>query len=342
MRPQTAMAAVFVLMVGSSLLFVRRSKVMDASSSLTVTAQGEPAPMGQASAAPADEQPSLDSKLAAAAHGTGPNNAPASAAFPPAPTAAASAAAYGSGELALKEDQAEKARALPMYAPKAPAKGFGGGGKDDFDSIGKNAEAPAGAPVAQFGGPARTAPRSRAVQPDDGVVPSDLASEVSKVQASAGAGQAQGGDIRGAATDSNAALQAAHALRDSSGCAAAVSSLDQIAQQAWGTATGYQAQYDAAECYRAMGQNDQALPRYQRLITVQQYSQMASQGIGRMNQSQNQVASKAARKAAPAAKPSAVAVTPPAQTTSPVQAAPATPPAQQKAPAAADKTQSGF
>src|SRR5580698_6155565 len=51
MRPQTAMAAVFVLMVGSSLLFVRRSKVVagDAASNMTVTAQGAPAPAGQAS-----------------------------------------------------------------------------------------------------------------------------------------------------------------------------------------------------------------------------------------------------------------------------------------------------
>src|SRR5580692_9176319 len=95
MRPQTAMAAVFLLMVGSSLLFVRRSKVAAIDSSVTVTAQGQPAP-AQASAAPAEEPPSLDSKIAAAAHGAGPTTTPAAAA-PPAATASAAASGYASG-----------------------------------------------------------------------------------------------------------------------------------------------------------------------------------------------------------------------------------------------------
>jgi hypothetical protein len=65
MRPQTAMAAVFLLMVGSSLLFVRRSKTGSVDSNVTVTAQGEPTPVSQVPAA-TDETSPIDSKNAAA------------------------------------------------------------------------------------------------------------------------------------------------------------------------------------------------------------------------------------------------------------------------------------
>lgn len=67
MRPQTAMAAVFLLMIGSSVLLLRgKSARSPASSSMTVTENGVPA------AAPAaDEQTALDPKAVALAHGTG-------------------------------------------------------------------------------------------------------------------------------------------------------------------------------------------------------------------------------------------------------------------------------
>jgi hypothetical protein len=310
MRPQTAMAAVFLLMVGSSLLFVRRSKVSPPDSAMTVTAQGEPAPAGQASAATTDEQP-IDSKLAAAAHGAGPSSPPIAAA--PAATAAPSSAPGFEGALAYKD----KERSLPLSV-----KGGSGEGESSLGPFAKNAEAPAGAPLQH----SRVAPRARGGS-DDGVVPSDL----DKAQGGGGA-QAQTPDPNRAATDSTADLQAARTLRDTSGCGAAASSFDRISQQAWGTSTGYNATWEAAQCYRALGQTDQAQARYQRLLTVQQFADQAKTAIASISQNQNQVAGKVAtRKYAAPAKPSAVTQVP--QTQTPSATAPAAPPVtDQKAP----------
>jgi hypothetical protein len=318
MRPQTAMAAVFLLMVGSSLLFVRRSKVSPPDSAMTVTAQGEPAPAGQASAATTDEQP-VDSKLAAAAHGAGPSSPPIAAA--PAATAAPSSAPGFEGALAYKD----KERSLPLSV-----KGSGSESESSLGPFAKNAEAPAGAPLQH----SRMAPPRARGGSDDGVVPSDL----DKPQG--GGAQAQTEQNRAPATDSPADLQAANTLRDTTGCGAAASSFDRISQQAWGTPTGYQATWEAAQCYRALGQTDQAQARYQRLLTVKQFATQAQQAIASIsqsqtpNQNQNQVAGKVAtRKYAAPAKPSAVTQVP--QTQTPSATAPAAPPpaTDQKAPA---------
>lgn len=85
MRPQTAMAAVFLLMIGTS-AFVIRSRRADAPQAVSISEQGAPA----ATAAPPAEQDSLDSKAAAAAHGP---NAPVVITHPPTVATATSAPA---------------------------------------------------------------------------------------------------------------------------------------------------------------------------------------------------------------------------------------------------------
>jgi hypothetical protein len=83
MRPQTAMAAVFLLMIGSSVVFLRGGKKMSPSASapMTVSEQGAPAAAPQSVAQARDESDLTEAK---AAHGA--------AKTAPEPTAAASAA----------------------------------------------------------------------------------------------------------------------------------------------------------------------------------------------------------------------------------------------------------
>lgn len=77
MRPQTAMAAVFLLMIGTSAFVIRSRHSSERAAAVSVTEQGEPA--APAPGGP-DELDSLDSKAAAAAHGP---NQPAPITAPP-------------------------------------------------------------------------------------------------------------------------------------------------------------------------------------------------------------------------------------------------------------------
>jgi hypothetical protein len=277
MRPQTAMAAVFILMVGSSVLFVRRSKVAD-SGSVTVTAQGRPASESQTSAPSADiPTPPLDFRAAAAAHG-------AQNTYPPTP--AASAAPAGEGGLSSKERSA-----LPKGAS---------------DSISEDFSLPAAIRVA----PAKS----------DSKGPFDFAQKSSLAAAGGGASASNGtlaasqsgpyaADSR--TTDFSATLLAADALRGPSDCGAATESYDQVAQQAWGTQAGYEATFKAGLCYQAVAENDLALQRFQRLITVPKYAPRAQELINKLSgspQSQSQLAgARTGIKRAPKASPAASA-----------------------------------
>jgi hypothetical protein len=150
---------------------------------------------------------------------------------------------------------------------------------------------------------------------------------------SGGSGATAGGQAaQGAGPNAAAELQAANTTRDTNGCGAAVGSYDQIAAEAWGTNNGYEAMWAAGECYRALGRNDVAQQRYQRLFTVPKYAQQAQSRNNQLAASQNQtqVAARAATKKAAPTKPAA----PPATSASaaPQQQAPAqsTPAAQQQ------------
>jgi hypothetical protein len=83
MRPQTAMAAVFLLMIGTSAFVIRSRHSSERAAAVSITEQGEPA--APAPGGP-DEHDSLDSKAAAAAHGP---NQPAPVTAPPVATVAA-------------------------------------------------------------------------------------------------------------------------------------------------------------------------------------------------------------------------------------------------------------
>jgi hypothetical protein len=326
MRPQTAMAAVFVLMVGSSLLFVRRGRVA-ASDSLRVTAQGEPAASVAFGSSSDQANAPLDSKAAAAAHGAPrPAYAP-----PPAPMASALAtAAPNEAPIATLKERS--------VLPKGIGDSVGNGYDRDEESSRRgaaNAAPPAGAPAA--------VPPARLASKDDAPLPSDLDKVEPLKQSQWAGGKTSGSGAGGvgnttagqastpgvanqaqAAPNANLDLQAANNERDTRGCGVAADSYDRIAQQAWGTTSGYDAQWKAAECYRALGKNDLAQARYSKLLTVTQYATQAQRQIAAMGQV---AAARAVKKAAPS-KPSAPAAPPqstsaPQQQQAPTQATPA-------------------
>ncbi|MGD0526720.1 MAG: anti-sigma factor, partial [Polyangiaceae bacterium] len=121
MRPQTAMAALFLVMIGTSVLLLRgRSSRAPATSEVTVTEQGAPAPV--ASAAPT-ASPAMD-QAGTTATGVAPMAALHAVEAKPAASAAPAD---------LSEDQKN-------------ARGKGGWGKDkDDEGLIANAAAPAGA-----------------------------------------------------------------------------------------------------------------------------------------------------------------------------------------------------
>jgi len=103
----------------------------------------------------------------------------------------------------------------------------------------------------------------------------------------------------GRAEDFGADLQAANNAREGSGCGAATESFDRIGQQAWGSPPGYEAVFNAGQCYRDMGNNDLALERFRSLITVPRYAPLAQEQINRLLASQLKDSQLAGMRASP-------------------------------------------
>jgi hypothetical protein len=316
MRPQTAMAAVFILIVGWSVLLVRRNKMTD-SGSVTVTAHGQPAVESAPSPSSSADLPtaSLDSKVAAAAHGA-PNN------YAPAPTA--STASASEGALAYREKSPSPkgslegiSGAFPPPAPPAAAPA-----KDSYDpsDLDKAADT-----AGSGSGSLPTWPRA--------IAPSS----------SGGTGVGQIPNDRGGGADFGEALRDANHTRDINGCGAATDGFDRIAQQAWGTQAGYEATFNAGQCYKELGKTDLALQRFRSLITVTRYASLAQTQINNLSANQGQSQLAAARAATkkgsskswggkPSPTPQSSSTPGAASNTqeSPAQVAPATPATQQQ------------
>lgn len=112
------------------------------------------------------------------------------------------------------------------------------------------------------------------------------------------------------------ALIDARTVRDSAGCASAVSKYDEIGARFPGTGAAADAMWEAASCYRSMGDASKARELYLALESVGSYRQRAEQelnaesGTGALNAAQNQIAQ---RSVAGAGKmPAAAAPAPPA------------------------------
>lgn len=313
MRPQTAMAAVFLLMIGTSAFVIRSRHSSERAAAVSVTEQGMPA--GQSAAA--DDHESLDSKAAAAAHGP---NAPVPTTAPP--VAAASPVASASGALALGDP------ATGLFGGNAagPMDGLTGGkgrgskadeafgsalsasldDQKDKSSTKEEAQAPAEKKTADRGALQRDmsnagvpggtpnadyAPRAQTIAP-----PTSKSQLGSDQQDGFSAGMAAyrtrnfaeaTRQFDGAARsgDQNAALWAAKSVKDGNGgCGVAIPRFDAVAQKSSGTWVGNEAKLEAARCQIATGQLAAAREKLAALSKVASHAAPAQQALNELNQ----------------------------------------------------------
>jgi hypothetical protein len=311
MRPQTAMAAVFLVMIGTSVLLLRGKAHEVASAPVTVTEQGTPAPpaASMATAVPIGQQPAdqpasaMASAVAAAppaAHLSDSKVAP-----PPAPIAASEpAAAEGSRE------QRWAAKAVPARAAPAPRP------RSEDDSFGQQPQA-AAAPAALPPPPAQQAGvpggpgagyGSGASRGGGQAAPFDTA--LAQYRAGQFDDAARAFDAL-APGDPNAELWAARSVREGRGCRAAVTRFDRLAQRAQGTPPAWDALLEGALCFRALSNFGEARVRLNALLRVDSHKDRARAELDRLDQVQQGQAN----------------ATPPAAKAAPKAAAPASPPA---------------
>jgi tetratricopeptide (TPR) repeat protein len=239
--------------------------------SMTITQEGAPAAL--ASAAPPAQSDSLDLAAAANAHGTLQQDR--------APTVAATATAAIAPDL-----QAVAQGDLPGSPAAADDLGS--------QSVAKSANAYGNGPGAIGGGmipPAAASAAPQAAQAAEVAAPATRGSTASADFAAATAAYhaqnydeaTRDFDALAAAGDDNAALWAARSVRDGNGCAAAVNRFDQLAGRAYGKTTpGYDATFEAGQCYKSMGSFDAARQRFARLLTVPSYAARAQAELNKM------------------------------------------------------------
>ncbi len=284
MRPQTAMAAVFLVMVGTSVLFITgKASRSPVSASVTVTEQGSPATQVAAASATATAAP-------------GAYGAPVPLDKVPVPAAPAA--------LARADSQREEtAHGAPKgFAQQPPSKdddGLANNGPSRYAPAPTAAAAPmAGGGAADLGGVA--AAEKRSVSP--------IAAAIQTYQAGRYDDAARAFDAL-APSDPNAALWAARSVRESKGCKPALSRFDQASQRGAGSPPGWDALLEGALCYRALGDFPNARLRLQALLKVDSHKDRAQAELDRMNQMQSQGgqggagAGGAAKAAAPAPAP---------------------------------------
>jgi hypothetical protein len=304
MRPQTAMAALFLVMIGTSVLLLRgKSARAPVGAEVTVTEQGAPA------AAPA----------ASVATITATTDLPASSATPMAGLARAIEPKPVATATAAPADLAEEGRG---YA-RGPAKALGGKDKDDQNmASADNASAPGGlgntlppaAPAAAAGGAPAQFGQAAQAQLEKKAETSPMTSAIQSYRAGRFDDATRAFDAL-APSDPNAELWAARAVRESKGCSNALARFDKVAQRAGGTPPGWDALLEGALCYRAVGNFNNARVRLTALLKVDSHKDRAQAEIDRLNQLQQAQASQAP--AAAAARPSPkreAAPTPPAAT----------------------------
>lgn len=247
MRPQTAMAALFLLMIGSSAVLLRSRQPRE-SAGLTVTQEGSPSP--QATAA---EDREFDDKGAAAAHGATP-----------------AAVVAAQGDRATKSASAdEPAPPASLGLARAEAK------RERTDpqqgALGGAAAGPGLAPAAAPASPSMAAESRDAVEGDAFSV--GMAAYRARRYAEA----TQRLDEAAAQGNAQAGLWAARSVRDGSGCGAALSRFDAVAAR--GGPIGNDATFDAARCHEAVGDHEGARARYRSLLGVPAYAARAQAAL---------------------------------------------------------------
>ncbi len=260
MRPQTAMAAVFLLMVGSSAWLLREHSRGETSALEENKERGAPLEAPGSESAPAD----FDPEAARGAHGLAGGNGGAVKSAP-----VGQAAGLGGDSLAA-EGKAKRTQEVVEsandYAPSPaspPARAAtasplardsldGDDKKSDREERGKSlGDAPS---KSESSGMAAAMASYRARKWDDATA---------------------GFDALARQGDKNAELWAARSVREGSGCRTALTRFDHLGGTALGTQPGNDATMDGALCYRSLGQIDASTQRLQRLLAYDGYSAKA-------------------------------------------------------------------
>ena len=257
MKPQTAMAAVFLLMIGSSAFLIRNKKATSSDSAVSVEVQGRPDPIALASA-PGDrsrDRDPTDSKGAATSHG------PSGWAYPPSAAAPVAMADKPNGPT----DELSKAKDLQRSALSESEEKSA---KLDDDSI-RNAGAVGGAAVQS---PATVVASKSASESQQDGFSSGMASYRARNYVEA----TRQFDTAASAGDPNAALWAAKSVKDGNGgCSAALKRFEAVTQKSPNTWQGSEAQLEAARCLISQGQTADARTKLNALSKVQSHQQQA-------------------------------------------------------------------
>lgn len=284
MRPQTAMAAVFLLMIGSSVLFLQtRKSEVSSSSGATNAFGGAPAP---AAAAPDEKQQAFDYSAAASAHGTEPLKLMPQATSAPA-TGTPALDPFGNAPAQQAPGAAAEALASRDETLSASNAGVIGG-------AGGQGQAQAAPPAARAAGPSDDRFRKGASAHG-----ADLEEGLSEYKDKKYDQATK--TLDGVPDDPTAALWAARAVRDGKGCGAAIQRFEDVSTRAWGTAAGYEATFDAARCYETLGRSDLARARYAKLLGVPQYAARSQNELDRLQPAAAKPAAPRAVVPAPAA-----------------------------------------
>lgn len=286
MRPQTAMAAVFLVMIGTSVLLLRgKSSRAPASAEMTVTEEGTPAPAAQSAGSPVapagePERPAVQAAPPAAVALARPQER-----LAPSPT---TGWAQPPGDSPVDDSR--------MRSAAKAAKG-----EDAVGSVAQNSTyrgaAGAGGPPPPPSPPAMAAPAAADRAPSFATPPSEAE----------GASGAAAPSV-----DPSDELWAARAARDAAArqghpCPSGAR-FDDVASRTPGSQSGWDALYEGALCYESLGDFGSARTRLGTLLGVPSYRDRARatlDRIGREQQGGTAAAAHAAPKAAtaPAAPP---------------------------------------
>ena len=325
MRPQMAMAALLVLMLGSSIIFLRaKPDRSGALSRISVTERGVPEQQGVDEPRGSKSQADLDRSTL----GHGLRRDEERAAVPPSAAVAAAPPALEPRAAPESEGRAKGGKEAFAEAPRARAP----------------SPAPAAAPDDDFG--ANAAPRTALSDKSEKKV-AQGAGPSGAVGGLTATGQASQGDAFGAAMDlfnagryteaekafddveasrtreaPRAALLASQSSEKAFGCGAAAPKYESAWAKYSSTSSGAQALWLAAKCYKDVANYGKARDLLNQLRTIAGYRDKAEGELANLNilqqQQQQQVAAKARAAPPPPAKPAAKPAAPAPKATSDV------------------------
>ena len=274
MRPQLAMAALLLLMIGSSLLLIRGRPGSEQVGVLRVTEQGVPEREGAETITPDPTELPMKSGRGLAASSEGDKAGEARGRI---------GGGAGSPGAAKKGGQPASPDLMDELARAADA------GPDGF-RVGKGIESPTGnATALQNNMNQRPSATGAGPPAADG-----YAEAMGLYKAADFANAYRAFDViamRGGANAPSAALYAAKAVRNSSGCTTALPRFESVAARYGAAGAGVEAKWEAATCARILGDFTRARILYRELAAIASQRDRAERELARIStQGQNRAA----------------------------------------------------